>query len=158
MDMNALAWMHVLMCAPVGECLWWITLTGSLTPSRLHSCFPPPFMMDTTGGHAHKRAKSHTHTHTKLIHSHFFPPKMLIWPWRGHHGCNRTRLVYKLCTRQLWAWRHCQQSHHVHVHMYRSTGAESIPQHQQDRLLPNRSRVCARNGLEARKQHLRPKM
>lgn len=74
MDMNALAWMHVLMCAPVGECLWWITLTGSLTPSRLHSCFPPPFMMDTTGGHAHKKAKSHTHTQSWFIRI-FFPLK-----------------------------------------------------------------------------------
>lgn len=94
-------YMHVFMCAPAGERPWWMSLTGSLTPNRLHSCPPHIWWTQQVDIHTYKNhTLSHTHTHTTLIHKQYFS-ELLIWQWQAHCGCNRTQLVYKLCMRQL---------------------------------------------------------
>lgn len=138
------------MCAPAGQCPWWMSLYGSLTPNRLCSC---PAMMDRTGG---QTPKKYTHTHTQSWFIHIFILKCSF----GSSSDSADVTRHGLCTNYVWDscewWGPCQQPHRQPSQ--RGRQAESITQHKQVRSVQNSSWVGARNGLVVRKQHLWTKM
>lgn len=98
--------------------------------------------------------QDHTHTQSWFIHN--VVQKCSF----GSSRDSADVTGHGLCTNYVWdscEWRGpCQQSHRLPSK--RGRWAESIPQHKQARSVQNRSRVCARNGLVVRKQHLWTKM
>lgn len=125
------------MCGPAGQCPWWMSLYGSLTPNRHRSC---PTMMDRAGG------DRHTNTHTHKVDSY-----TILLRTRnsadvtGHGLC--TNYVRDSCG---W-WGPCQRQR---LPSKGGRQAESITQHQQAKSVENTSWVCATNGLVVRKRRL----
>lgn len=152
-------WMHLLLCmcscvhqlgsVPDG----WRSLAAWRQTDSTAAPAPPP-IYDGHNRWTHTYKNAHSHTKSWFIHNVFlkcsFGSSMDTADVTGHGLC--TNYVWDSCE-----WRGpCQKSHHLLSK--RGRQAESIPQHQQARFIQSRSRVCARNGLEVKKQHLWTKM
>lgn len=120
------------------------------TPTAVPHPAPPPTMYDGHNRWTQTYKNTRSHTQSWFIHN-----VLLTWSLgSSKDAADVTGLG--LCTsyvRDSCEWRGlCQQSHRLLSKTERQ--AESIPQHQQARFIWNRSRVCARNGWEVKKQHL----
>lgn len=107
----------------------------------------PPWWTEQVDTHI----QDHTHTQSWFIHN--VVQKCSF----GSSRDSADVMGHGLCTN--YVWDSCEWRGPCHrLPSKRGRRAESIHQHQQARSVQNRSRVCARNGLVVKKQHLWTKM
>lgn len=107
------------MCAPAGWCPWWMTLTGCLTPNRLHIHPRHPSIWWTQQVEPWRNQRGVKDT--SLIHSHVFLNCSF-----GYSKVRADVTGHCLCTN--YVWDSCERrGPHQRTHLQLQEGNEWIP-------------------------------